>query len=123
VAFALAACRHAGVALKCTAGLHHPLRHFDASMQVHMHGFVNVFAAGVLAHACGLGEGPLRRILEDETPGHFVFGAAGLRWGEHAATVEEVRAARRDAVLSFGSCSFDEPCDDLRALGWLGGQA
>jgi hypothetical protein len=123
LAFALAACREVGVALKCTAGLHHPVRRFDASVNTHMHGFVNVFTAGVLAHARRLDEVTLRRILEDETPGHFVFDAAGLRWGEHAATVEEVRAARRDAIVSFGSCSFDEPRDDLRALGWLGGEA
>jgi hypothetical protein len=120
VAFSLAACRDAGVALKCTAGLHHPVRRFDSSVQTHMHGFVNVFVAGVLAHARRLEEGTLRRILEDEVPEHFVFDATGLRWGDQVATVEEIRAARRDSILSFGSCSFDEPRDDLRSLGWLG---
>src|SRR5262249_6342375 len=35
VAFALTACRDAGVPLKATAGLHHPLRRFDPSIQAH----------------------------------------------------------------------------------------
>lgn len=39
------------IALKATAGLHHPIRRFDAAVQTHMHGFINVFGAGVLVHA------------------------------------------------------------------------
>src|SRR5262249_54443685 len=56
VAFALVACRDAGVPLKATAGLHHPLRHFDAGVKAKMHGFLNVFGAGALAHARRLDE-------------------------------------------------------------------
>ena len=51
VAFTLDTCRSAGVPLKFTAGLHHPLRHLDPGLQTPMHGFVNVLAAGALAHA------------------------------------------------------------------------
>ena len=50
---------------------------------------------------------------------HFAFCDDGLTWKNVAASTEEVAAARRDFVTSFGSCSFDEPRDDLRALGWL----
>jgi hypothetical protein len=57
--------------------------------------------------------------LEDENPSHFSFGDDGLHLGDVSATTEEIAAARRDFVASFGSCSFDEPRDDLRALGWL----
>ncbi|MBA3533440.1 MAG: hypothetical protein H0T73_16100, partial [Ardenticatenales bacterium] len=49
VAYAIAACRDADIAMKATAGLHHPLRHHNESVQVKMHGFVNVFAASLLA--------------------------------------------------------------------------
>ena len=34
-----------GIPWKATAGLHHPLRHFDDKLQTSMHGFVNVFGA------------------------------------------------------------------------------
>jgi hypothetical protein len=119
VSFVLSACGKAGVPLKFTAGLHHPFRRFDAGVGTAMHGFLNVFAAGVLAHARRLPASQLQAVLEDEIPSHFSFSDDGLRWGGSSATTEEVAAARRDFVASFGSCSFDEPRDDLRALGWL----
>ena len=120
VAFALHACLAAGVPLKFTAGLHHPLRRFDAGVQAHVHGFLNVFGAGALGHAHGLNEDELRAILTDEDAGHFACDEAVFRWRDLRATPEQVAAARREAVTSFGSCSFDEPRDGLRALGWLG---
>jgi hypothetical protein len=119
VAFALHAGLAAGVPLKFTAGLHHPLRHFDPGVDTHMHGFLNVFGAGALGHALGLNEEELRVILADEDAGHFAGDEAGFRWRDLRATPDRV-AAGREAVTSFGSCSFDEPRDDLRALGWLG---
>jgi hypothetical protein len=120
IAFALHACLAAGVPLKFTAGLHHPLRRFDPGVQAHAHGFLNVFAAGTLGHAHGLNEEEIRAVLSDEEAGHFACDAAGLRWRDLLATPDQVAAARREAVTSFGSCSFDEPRDDLRAMGWLG---
>lgn len=119
VAFTIATCRDAGVPLKFTAGLHHPLRHFDPGMQTHMHGFLNVFGAGVLAHARKLDEEAIQAIIEDEEARHFVFEEDRFRWKDHHATVEEIAVARKYAVISFGSCSFDEPRADLRALGLL----
>jgi hypothetical protein len=119
VAFVLQACREAGVPLKCTAGLHHPLRRYDPALEVTMHGFVNVFVAGVLGKVHHLGADVLQAILEDGDAGHFACDENGLNWQEYRATTEQVRVARQDAVLTFGSCSFDEPRDDLRALKWL----
>lgn len=119
IAFVLRVCRDAGVPLKFTAGLHHPIRHFDAALQTYMHGFINVFTAGVLAHARGLGEADLRAVLADEDPAAFAFTDDALRWRDWRASTAEIAAARRDFVTSFGSCSFDEPRDDLRALGWM----
>jgi hypothetical protein len=120
VAFVLHACLAAGVPLKFTAGLHHPLRHFDPGVEAHAHGFLNVFGAGVLGHAHGLNEDEIRAVLGDENAGHFACDDAGFRWRDLRATPGQVAAARREAVTSFGSCSFDEPRDGLQALGWLG---
>jgi hypothetical protein len=119
VAFVLSACRDAEVALKCTAGLHHPIRRFDAGVNATMHGFLNVFGAGVLAAARGLKEHHIVQILMDEDPTSFVLNDRGLCWKEDCATVAEIEKARETSVISFGSCSFDEPREDLRALGLL----
>jgi hypothetical protein len=119
VAAAIVACRDAGVPLKFTAGLHHPLRQFDVSLQTHMHGFLNVFGAGVLSYARRLDAEAVQHILEDVNPEDFVFEEAGFRWKDYHASVPEIREARRSAVISFGSCSFEEPRADLRAMGLL----
>jgi hypothetical protein len=34
-------------------------------------------------------------------------------------TAEQIHAARKQFCIGFGSCSFTEPLDDLRKLGWL----
>lgn len=119
VAAVIAACRDARVPLKFTAGLHHPVRRLDRELGVAVHGFLNVFGAGVLAWNRGLAEEQLLAILNEEDPAGFRFGEAGFHWGDFHVTAEEVAAARRDGVVSFGSCSFDEPRDGLRSLGLL----
>jgi hypothetical protein len=119
VAWALATARDGGVAIKCTAGLHHPIRHFNESVQAKMHGFLNVFGAGLLAVTNRLPESTLQAILEDEDPAHFVFDGQGFTWnGQFTVSTEEIRRARGQMV-SFGSCSFEEPKEDLQALGLL----
>ena len=116
VARVILACRDAGVPLKCTAGLHHPLRHFNESVNTHMHGFFNVFGGGVLAHVHGLDQSRLEMLLAEEDPSAFSFDESGFAWRDVRASVEEIRRVRRERLLSFGSCSFDEPREDLRAL-------
>lgn len=117
-AWAIASVRDAGVPMKFTAGLHHPVRHFNESVQTKMHGFLNVFGAGVLAVANNLSAAQIQAILDDEDPAGFVFDTDGFAWREMRVGVREVELARHQ-ILSFGSCSFDEPREDLRALGVL----
>jgi hypothetical protein len=119
IAQVIARCRDNGLSLKFTAGLHHPLRHFDRDVSAKMHGFLNVFGAGVLAHSAGLGEQPIREIIEDEDRSHFGFDEIGFGWKQYHALTDDIIAARRHFVVSFGSCSFDEPRADLRAMGIL----
>lgn len=119
VAFAIAACRDVKIPMKFTAGLHHPIRHYNDSVQTKMHGFINVFVAGVMAQARGLSAAELQPLLEEENPAEFVFIDDGVHWRDCFATTGEIVAARQHFVTSFGSCSFDEPRDDLRALGWM----
>jgi hypothetical protein len=119
LSFALAACRDAGVRFKATAGLHHPVRAWHASVQTKMYGFLNVFGAALLARIHPLSVSDIEAILIDEAPNHFHFGPDGFGWQHLHAPLHTLQMLRQTWACSFGSCSFDEPRDDLRALGWL----
>ena len=117
LAAALTAARRAGVAAKATAGLHHPLRHATASGP-DAHGFVSVFGGAILADVHGLSADDLAEILDSRDAAEWTLGDT-LGWRSLSARPEQVEAARSRTALGYGSCSFDEPRDDLRALGWL----
>ena len=118
LADALAAIRDAGLAVKFTAGLHHPIRRFDEALGTHMHGFLNVFVAAILGRVHGLDAAEIQDILEDEQPESFYFADESLEW-RHRHVSTTLIAAHRQFVTSFGSCSFDEPREDLRCIGLL----
>jgi hypothetical protein len=117
----VAAVRHQ-VPIKFTAGLHHPIRAFHPSVGTKMHGFINVLGAGVLAAEHRWSETQTAEMLADEDPASFVFEKDDFRWRDWKIASAQITTRRR-LVTSLGSCSFDEPRDDLRALGWLGGKA
>ncbi|MGB3542283.1 MAG: hypothetical protein WBA11_05085, partial [Rubrivirga sp.] len=108
----------AGAPFKATAGLHHPLPNHDDAVGARMHGFLGVFGGAALARLHGLGPDDLAEILDDAGPASWSI-EDGLRWRSLRATAAEVADARQQVALSFGSCSFDEPLDDLRGLGWM----
>jgi hypothetical protein len=112
----LIACRDTGLPLKFTAGLHHSVRQFDPGVGTHAYGFFNVFGAALLADALALDRGTIRAILLEEDPTAFSFTDAEFAWRDRRIAADVVRTLRRDRVISFGSCSFSEPSEDLRAL-------
>lgn len=116
IAHALHNARNHDVAVKATAGLHHPVRHYSDSVQTRMHGFFNVFGGAMLAYANDLNPEELTEILHEEDPDHFEFNDEGLTWNDFTVTTEEIRQLREVALISFGSCSFDEPREDLQKL-------
>ena len=115
IAAALVASAKHQVPLKFTAGLHHPIRLFHDSVQTKMHGFLNVIGAGVLAAEHGWDAQQTAEMLDDEDAGAFRFDDQRFSWRDAPITTEQIRA-RRELVTSLGSCSFDEPREDLRAL-------
>src|SRR5262249_52673808 len=119
LASALTDCVSLVFPFKATAGLHHPLPRFDEGVQARMHGFVNLFTAAIFCWSQGLDVVQTAAILDSSDPAAFHFDDHGLRWRDWVVTTEQLRQARHSMALSFGSCSFDEPRDDLRALGWL----
>lgn len=142
-------CAKHDVAFKATAGLHHPIRGTkpltyepDAPSGM-MHGFLNVFVAAIVAWASGKtiestsdsevrAGGTMRapfphwtesndqtsisRLLQTIAP--FDFRDDGLH---DPAIVPKavIEQARHNFAISFGSCSFEEPIADLKALNLL----
>lgn len=119
VARFIACCRLENVPWKATAGLHHPYRHHEKALGLWQHGFLNVFVAGVLAILHLLPEDDLVAILGDRGGQYFRFEPDCIAWKDWTATSAEITQSRAGFATSFGSCSFDEPIQDLLALGLL----
>lgn len=118
IANALVAAAKNRVPIKFTAGLHHPIRMFRDEVNTKMHGFLNVLGAAVLAFEHDWDEAQTAAMLEDENAKSFSFDEKEFAWREWKIDIGRIEAHRK-FVTSFGSCSFDEPREDLRALGLL----
>jgi hypothetical protein len=109
---------------KCTAGLHHAVRHRDPQTGFEHHGFLNILLAvselgrsggteggieGGTGGAAERGTETARAILAERDPD--LVAAAMLRM------TGTQMAAARSLFQSFGTCSIAEPLSDLRALG------
>lgn len=114
----LRACVDAAVPLKATAGLHHPVRHANAEAGWVMHGFLNVLGGAVLYAAGAVGAEGLAAVVAEADPAAFRLEQDRFAWRDCAASAADVARAR-GLVHAYGSCSFDEPVDDLVALGLL----
>lgn len=110
VAEFLVGCADLEVGVKCTAGLHNAVRHADAETGFTHHGFLNVLLAAERA-----GDGAE---IEDVARILAVTDGAELAKRVKALTVEDT-ARTRDLFHGFGSCSFQEPIEDLSKLGLL----
>ena len=124
VARFLCCCARAALPFKATAGLHHPVRgryrltYADDAPYGTMHGFVNVlFAAGLVYH--GASEREACEVLEETRGGAFSFGPDGVSWRDCRLSVEQISTVRTKFFAGFGSCSFTEPVEESRALGWI----
>jgi hypothetical protein len=128
VAQFISRCAAENLPFKATAGLHHPLRcvkpltyRSDAPTGM-MHGFLNLFLA-----ACAYREhreqtnlATLLVILLNDVPEKFRFQdeQVTLDVGQktlHIST-DTIRRVRQNFAISFGSCSFEEPIEDLRSF-------
>jgi hypothetical protein len=117
----LQGCIRAAVPFKATAGLHHPLRaeyrltYAPDSGCGTMFGFLNVFLAAACLRA-GMSEADAAQLLEEGSPGAFQVDGGGISWRNHRLSLPDIRKAREKAVTSFGSCSFDEPINELASI-------
>ncbi len=117
IATFIAGCHEMSISFKATAGLHHPIRHWDPEPGVMRHGFLNVIGAAVL-NTSGLDDiDVLTEVIAEEDSAAFELSNARLRWRGHLADPGEVAKARNEFVLGYGSCSFVEPVADLTEMG------
>ena len=90
---------------KCTAGLHHAVRHRDHDTGFEHHGFLNVLLATRRAFDGGT-VAEVAEVLDD----HYANDLVAL------ARTSDLAGARR-WFTSYGSCSVTEPLEDLLGLG------
>jgi len=117
-------CVDAGIRFKATAGLHHalrsmhPLTYEPSAPSGMMHGFLNVLIASAFAYA-GADAAAIEAILEEKTIEAFKFESAGVQWRNLRVSSLQMRTMRERLFESFGSCSFEEPTSEMKALGLL----
>lgn len=115
----------AEVPFKATAGLHHPVRgpqpltYEPGCASFTMHGFLNVFTAAAMIHEHRITREAALRILNETSPQAFVFGEDSMRWRDLSLSAAQVKNARENFAICFGSCSFDDPIGDLQKLGMI----
>lgn len=115
------ACAEEDVPFKATAGLHHPLRSYNnltyepGSAQALMHGFLNVFLAAAFSYN-GMDIEQLAQLLEERSPHTFQFEAGSVIWHGEMVVRGQLRNARNLFAISFGSCSFEEPIEDMKKI-------
>jgi hypothetical protein len=117
----LTACANAHVPFKATAGLHHPLRGeyaltyaADAPRGM-MYGFLNIFLSAALLRV-GVEPSSVAPLLEETDARAISWDDESVRWRSWAVARSDLAASREEFAGSFGSCSFEEPVQDLTSL-------
>jgi hypothetical protein len=120
----LASCTYAGVPFKATAGLHHPLRgeyaltYAPDAARVSMYGFLNIFLAAALLRS-GAAPEVVARLLEEREASAITVSDDAIAWRAQEVPLAALVEMREHLAASFGSCSFEEPVQDLTSLGLL----
>lgn len=125
VARFLSACHAADVAFKATAGLHHalrgeyPLTYEPGCPCATMYGLLNIFVAAAGVRTGEIGERDAAELLQERDPSAIRVVEQGVAWRAARIPTPKLAMVRESFALSYGSCSFDEPVAELRALGLI----
>ncbi len=115
-------CMAANVPFKATAGLHHPLRctrplTYETNSPIGtMHGFFNLFLSACLLRQ-DLNNASVHRLMNETDAAKFEFDEDGIRWTDQNISLKTIALTREKNAVSFGSCSFLEPIEDLQVIG------
>ena len=116
------ASREAQVSFKATAGLHHllpgkyPISYETNSFSINMQGFLNLSILTALVYWQKLTYQEALTVLQESSITSFNFQEDKISWQHCHLNLTELKTARQNFFRSFGSCSFQEPLDELREL-------
>jgi hypothetical protein len=116
VAQFISSCLSLELPYKLTAGLHHPYPTVDSATGGTMHGFLNVGVAAGLSVIEDLATKEIQAILDLPATAWRVSGQ-DLQLLDYRFDVEAAYEAR-SLFLGIGSCSIEEPLQDLISLGY-----
>ncbi len=117
-------CVAANIPFKATAGLHHPLRaskpltYEPDSPTGTMHGFFNLFLSACFLRK-NLNTASVHRLMNETDRANFQFSDEAIDWNGNLTATAEIELTREKNAISFGSCSFTEPVEDLKSFGLL----
>jgi hypothetical protein len=112
----------ARIPFKATAGLHHPLRgdycltYQPDSPVAPMHGFLNLAILTTLAYQQSLSLDQAIALLEESSLASFQFSDTAIDWRTYSLSLTDIARSRQEFFRSFGSCSFQDPINDLHHL-------
>ncbi len=86
------------------------------SLSTEMHGFLNVAISAALVYWQKVTPEEALAVLQESSIKGFQFKADSIVWKDRQLSISEIEKARQHFFRSFGSCSFQEPIDDLKAL-------
>lgn len=116
VAMAIESAAKHALSMKFTAGLHHPIRHYNTTVNTKMFGFFNIFFGAALYYHHLIDTDDLYLLLSDENPDSFQFQTVSASWNQIPISLPQIIDARDNFAIAYGSCSFQEPIEDLREL-------
>ena len=117
----IVSCVRTAVPFKATAGLHHalrgeyPLTYAPDSPRGTMFGFLNLFLAAAFVRL-GLDQRTAEHVLEEGSLEAFQIEEDAISWHGHRVGLSDLEQTREQVMVSFGSCSFIEPLQELYAL-------
>lgn len=111
--------RDANVAVKFSGSENTPYPSYSYSLGAKMHGFINIFAASILAYTQDLTVDETIEVIEEKRPDNFTFKDEYFAWRELAAPTIEIKMLRMLSITTFNFTSFTTPIDGLKELGYL----
>lgn len=111
--------RDANVAVKFSGGVNESFPTLSSTTKTQVHGFINLFVAGVMAYTQDLDVEETVEILEDSDPNNFKFEEGYLSWKNFKAPAMEIKMLRMLSLTSFSCKSFTSPLEQLKESGLL----
>ncbi|MFL5470880.1 MAG: hypothetical protein ACJ8AM_00845 [Gemmatimonadales bacterium] len=117
----IVSCVRAAVPFKAPAGLHHafraeyPLTYAPESPRGTRFGFLNLFLAAAFVRL-GLDQRSAENVLEEGSLEAFQVEEDAISWQGQRVSLTDLEQTREQVMVSFGSCSFIEPLQELYDL-------